>query len=205
MWARDYNPCFFIPHDDTPSWPADWKTQLQFSITEQDAAAIVIRILFFLLIYADALQVSECCGISKQKRVPGSYGALLDQGSVRGLYLQKYYPGKLWRSLPGLINLGKAGKKCFIRAQTMFLSYEIAVSQSRVFNWSLKVKAREQFATTQIFLGFVSNPFWTANWYSFCCTGCLSWFRFGRVVREYPLNINQNQCLKAKGFEVLKP
>lgn len=143
MWVRDYNSWFFILYDDILLWLVDWKIQLQFLIIEQDVVVIVIRIFFFLLIYVDVFQVFECCGILKQKCVLGLYGVLLDQGLVRGLYLQKYYSGKFWRFFFGLINLGKVGKKCFIRVQIMFFFYEIVVLQLRVFNWGLKVKARE--------------------------------------------------------------
>lgn len=54
-----------------------------------------------------------------------------------------------------------------MRAQAMFLSYEIAISESGVFNWSLKVKTLEQCVTTQIILGFASSPFWIASGISF--------------------------------------
>ena len=94
----DYNPRAFIPHHDTLPLQADWKIQLQFSITAQDVVVTVTRILFPLLIYVDAFQVAQCCGISKQKSVLGIGNTgrrqTWDLGTLPGLYLQKYYPDK---------------------------------------------------------------------------------------------------------------
>lgn len=180
-----------------PSLRGDWKTQLQFSITEQDAVVIVIRILFFFL----------CSSMQMCSRYPStleyqSKNIFRDNiGHCSTWDLRNWCQGcirryttlvKFLRSLPGFMKLGKAWKKCLISVQTifMFLYYKIAISQSGVkLNWGLKVKALVQFITTEIFLGFASNPFRTGNLRG--CFRCLSWFGFGRIVLKHPLNVNQ--------------